>query len=47
MKKNQSNRLTKQHKDSQGVIGIFGSEAQKHDAEVFSVSHFAMKKLEI
>lgn len=45
MKKNQSNRLTEQHKHSQGVIGIFGDEAQKHDAEVFSVSHIAMKRL--
>ena len=26
-KKNQSNRLTNQHKESKGVVGIFGDEA--------------------
>ena len=31
MKKNQSKRLTEQHKESHGVIGIFGEEAQQHD----------------
>lgn len=30
-KKNQSSRLTTQHRGSQGVVGIFGEEAQKHD----------------
>lgn len=34
-KKNQSGRLTTQHKISQGVIGIFGEEAQLHDKEVY------------
>lgn len=34
MKKNQTTRLTAQHKESQGVIGIFGEEAQAHDSEV-------------
>jgi len=27
-KKNQSERLTNQHKESQGVVGIFGAEAK-------------------
>lgn len=31
MSHNQSNRLTKQHKGSQGCVGIFGEEAQEHD----------------
>ncbi len=30
-KKNQSTRLTNQHKKSQGVVGIFGEEAKFHD----------------
>lgn len=30
-KKNQSSRLTKQHKKAQGVVGIFGNEAKLHD----------------
>lgn len=38
-KKNQSKRLTDQHKESMGVIGIFGEEAQAHDSEVSKVSH--------
>lgn len=38
-KKNQSKRLTDQHKVSMGVIGIFGEEAQAHDSEVSKVSH--------
>lgn len=33
-KKNQSSRLTTQHKKSQGVVGIFGKEAKNHDTEV-------------
>ncbi len=37
-KKNQSTRLTTQHKESMGVIGIFGEEAQLHDLEVSNVS---------
>ncbi|WP_289181206.1 EcoRI family type II restriction endonuclease, partial [Helicobacter japonicus] len=37
-KKNQSHRLTDQHKESQGVIGIFNDEAQKHDSLVSRVS---------
>lgn len=34
MKKNQSKRLTDQHKISHGVVGIFGEEAQIHDKDV-------------
>lgn len=37
-KKNQSNRLTEQHKDSQGAVGIFGEEAKIHDFEVAEIS---------
>lgn len=33
-KNNQSNRLTEQHKESHGVIGIFGEEAKMHDMTV-------------
>ncbi|WP_288765505.1 EcoRI family type II restriction endonuclease [uncultured Enterobacter sp.] len=36
--KNQSNRLTDQHKLSQGVIGIFGDYAKAHDLAVGEVS---------
>lgn len=45
-KKNQSNRLTIQQKDSKGVVGIFGSEAKKHDMTVGEVSHLALKQLQ-
>lgn len=45
-KKNQSNRLTIQQKDSKGVVGIFGAEAQKHDITVGEVSHLALKQLQ-
>ena len=41
---NQSHRLTRQHKRTKGVVGIFGSEAKTHDAEVSKVS---IKVLEI
>lgn len=37
-KKNQSQRLTKQHKKSHGEIGIFGAEAKEHDSLVCKVS---------
>ena len=46
MKKNQTERLTIQHKESQGVIGIFGQQAQEHDVEVYSNSVRVMKLLE-
>lgn len=45
-KKNQSNRLTIQQKDSKGVVGIFGAEAKKHDMTVGEVSHLALKQLQ-
>lgn len=45
-KKNQSKRLTKQHKSSHGVVGIFGSEAKLHDLTVGQVSHLVLKQLE-
>lgn len=44
-KKNQTKRLTKQHKQTHGVIGIFGEEAKLHDFEVSSVSYKAMNCL--
>lgn len=37
-KKNQSNRLTTQHKKSGGVIGIFGEEAKLHDVAIGEIS---------
>ena len=37
-KKNQSIRLTRQHKRRKGVVGIFGREAKSHDAEVSKVA---------
>ena len=45
-KKNQSKRLTNQHKDSKGVIGIFGEEAKFHDMAVGKISHLVIKQLE-
>lgn len=45
-KKNQSSRLTVQHKESKGVVGIFGKEAKMHDIEVGSISHLVIKELE-
>ncbi len=45
-KKNQSKRLTDQHKISKGVIGIFGDEAKSHDVEVGKISHIVIEKLE-
>ena len=44
-KKNQSNRLTTQHKESMGVVGIFGEEAQLHDLEVSNVSKLVIDRL--
>lgn len=44
-KKNQSNRLTKQQKESKGVIGIFGEEAKLHDMTVGKISHYVIKHL--
>ena len=45
-KKNQSKRLTNQHKKSQGVVGIFGDEAKLHDLTVGKISNLIIKQLE-
>jgi len=42
----QSDRLTTQQKASDGVIGIFDKNAQKHDKEVYNTSIKVMKKLQ-
>ena len=46
MKKKQSGRLTKQHRNSGGVVGIFGEEAQYHDKEVYTTSRVVLNVLE-
>lgn len=46
MKKNQSKRLTNQHKESKGVEGIFGVHARLHDASVGEISIVAKEQLE-
>lgn len=43
--KNQSNRLTTQHKLSQGVVGIFGDYAKSHDLAVGEVSKLVKEAL--
>lgn len=45
-KKNQSKRLTSQHKKSQGVVGIFGDEAKLHDMTVGQISNLVIEHLE-
>ncbi len=45
-KKNQSERLTNQHKDSKGVVGIFGDKAKAHDLTVGEISHYVIEQLE-
>ena len=45
-KKNQSSRLTSQHKESKGVEGIFGYEAKLHDIAVGQISHVVLEALE-
>lgn len=45
-KKNQSKRLTNQHKESKGVVGIFGDEAKSHDRTVGKISLFVIEQLE-
>ncbi|MCK3923732.1 restriction endonuclease [Streptococcus suis] len=45
-KKNQSSRLTNQHKASKGVVGIFGDEARTHDSAVGTISHLVKYELE-
>lgn len=44
-KKNQSARLALQHKESHGVEGIFGKEAQLHDLTVGEISRYVISKL--
>lgn len=46
MKKTQSKRLTMQHKETHGVIGIFGKEAKEHDGEVSYNSRIVMERLQ-
>jgi len=45
-KKNQSKRLTNQHKESHGVVGIFGDKAKLHDITVGKISHLVIEQLE-
>jgi type II restriction enzyme len=45
-KKNQSKRLTNQHKRSQGVVSIFSDEAKLHDMTVGKISNLVIKQLE-
>lgn len=45
-KKDQSTRLTTQHKKSQGVIGIFGDDAKLHDLTVGQISKLVIEQLE-
>ncbi len=45
-KKNQSKRLTNQHRENKGVIGIFGDDAKLHDMTVSKISLCVIKKLE-
>lgn len=44
-KKNQTSRLTAQHKLSKGVVGIFGEKAKIHDLSVSDVSQIVLKEL--
>ncbi len=46
-KKNQSKRLTNQHKESKGVVGIFGEDAKSFDNTIGEISHFVIKQLEV
>ena len=43
--KKHSKRLTNQHKNSKGVVGIFGENAKKHDLTVGEISKRVMEKL--
>lgn len=45
-KKDQSKRLTRQHKVSHGVVGIFSNEAKLHDMTVGQVSLLVLTQLE-
>lgn len=44
-KKNQSSRLTTQHKETEGVLGIFCEEAQIHDSSVSQTACLALNTL--
>ena len=44
-KKNQSERLTNQHNESHGVVGIFGAEAKNHDLTVGQIALDLLEKL--
>lgn len=44
--KKQSSRLTQQHKESKGVVGIFGGEAKLHDLTVGEISHHVLEQLQ-
>ena len=46
-KKNQSTRLTTQHKNSQGVVGIFGDKAKMHDLTVGEISNLVITQLQV
>lgn len=46
MSKNQSNRLTTQHEESGGAVGIFGAEAKRHDTTVADVARLVVKRLQ-
>lgn len=46
-KNRQSTRLVQQHKQSHGVVGIFGSEAKMHDAEVSRVAKSVLDFLSV
>ena len=45
-KKEQSGRLTAQHKKSKGVVGIFGEEAKLHDITIGKISHKIIEQLQ-
>jgi type II restriction enzyme len=46
-KKNQSERLANQHKESKGIVSIYGEEAKSLDITVGEISHFVIKQLEV
>lgn len=46
-KKNQSSRLTAQHRKNSGVVGIFGEEAQKHDKATGDIQLAVLESLKI
>lgn len=45
-KKNQSSRLTAQHRKSHGVVGIFGEEAKIHDKKTGYIQNLVLQELE-